>query len=585
MSPEDGIRRFLDNVDPKILARGEDYYHSGQVESVDWEGDHVTAEVSGSEEEPYLVGLDFSEDGELEDWFCDCPYDWGPVCKHTVAVLLAIQAEPSEKPSKRVQSPKINILPLLKSAKKEQLVQLILEHCQEDQRFQNRALSELEDSGEQELAAVKTLVEASICSNTHRGYIDMRGCDHICADLDDILDQARRRIKQGRYDQALDITLFVLLTAVKLVGEVDSSSGSLSWTIDAALETVELAANGRVQENGPREEFVRKILKAAENSAFDGWDHWRYDLLQRAAILANSENEEAFFHLLDRLSDQIGGNFQDAPRYGYAEEDKITRYSIIRSARGPKKARMYLEQNLDVDELRVILVREDMVRGDHAHAEFLCRERLEKEQKKPWFRPSQWQYLLYEIYRDGGQSEKQICQARKLALLGDRDFYQTTKELLMKSGRWQEEYPGFLVELKAARPAYEYMEILKLEGETALLMEQVRLYPETVFQYGGTLVQPYGEEIFDLCAAVIREQAKRSSNRKEYQKLCTLIESLAGFGRYAEAQALITELRQSYPRRPALLDELGNTKRAILKRMKDSISYKTRLNIIPGMGD
>ncbi len=269
----------------------------------------MTAEVSDSEEEPYLVDLDFSEDGELEDWFCDCPYDWGPVCKHTVAVLLAIQAEPSEKPSKKVQSPKINIFPLLKSAKKEQLAQLILEHCQEDQRFQNRVLSELGDSGEQELAAVKTLVEASICSNTHRGYIDMRGCDHICADLDDILDQARCRIKQGRYDQALDITLFVLLTAVKLVGEVDSSSGSLSWTIDAALETVELAANGLVQENGPREEFVRKILKAAEDSAFDGWEHWRYNLLQRAAILANSENKEAFFHLLDRLSDQIWENF------------------------------------------------------------------------------------------------------------------------------------------------------------------------------------------------------------------------------------------------------------------------------------
>lgn len=55
---------------------------------------------------------------------------------------------------------------------------------------------------------------------------------------------------------------------------------------------------------------------------------------------------------------------------------------------------------------------------------------------------------------------------------------------------------------------------------------------------------------------VIREQAKRSSNRKEYQKLCALIESLAGFGGYAEAQALVAELRQDYPRRSALLDEL-----------------------------
>lgn len=550
------MQRFLDDIAPQILTRGEDYYRSGQVESIYWEGNHVTAEVSGSEEEPYLVELDFSEDGKLEDWSCDCPYDWGPVCKHIVTALLTIQAEPPEKPLKRVQSSKIDILPLLESAQKGQLAQLILEHCQEDQRFQSRVLSELGCNGEQELAAVKALIKLSICSNTHRGYIDMRGCDRICADLDDALDQARRRIKKGRYDQALDITLFVLFTAIKLAGEADSSSGSLSWTVDAALETVELAANGLAQEGGSRKEFVRKILKAAENSAFDGWDHWRYDLLQRAAILADSENEEAFFHLLDRLSDQIWESFQDTPRYGYAEEDKITRYSIIRSARGPEKARTYLEQNLEADELRVILVQEDMARGDYAHAELLCQERLKKGQEKLWYRPSQWQYLLYESYQDGGQREKQICQARKLALLGDRDFYQTAKELLTKSGRWQEEYPGFLAELKAARPAYEYMEILKLEGETALLMEQVRLYPETVFQYGDMLGQPYGKEIFDLCAVAIRERAEQSGNRKEYQKLCSLIESLAGFGGYAEAQALIDELRQVYPRRPALLAEL-----------------------------
>lgn len=66
----------------------------------------------------------------------------------------------------------------------------------------------------------------------------------------------------------------------------------------------------------------------------DGWDHWRYDLLQRTAILANAENEDAFFHLLDRLSGRFWESFQDTPRYGYEEEDKITRYSIIRSARG-----------------------------------------------------------------------------------------------------------------------------------------------------------------------------------------------------------------------------------------------------------
>lgn len=50
MSLKIGIQRFLDEVNPTTLARGEDYYRSGQVEDAEWDGGHVTAEVSGSEE-------------------------------------------------------------------------------------------------------------------------------------------------------------------------------------------------------------------------------------------------------------------------------------------------------------------------------------------------------------------------------------------------------------------------------------------------------------------------------------------------------------------------------------------------------
>lgn len=563
MSLESGIRHFFEDVESKIYHRGEDYYRSGHVESIEWDGSHVTAEVSGSEEEPYLVELDFSADGEVEAWSCDCPYDWGPVCKHTVAVLLAIQAEPPRKMPEKKTDSAIDIRSLVEKAKKEQLAALVLEHCQEDPHFQSQVLSELEDSGEQELAAIKAMVKSSIRSNKRQGFIDMRGCDSICTDLDDALDQARRRIKRGQCDQGLDIALFVLRSAMKLAGEADSSSGSLSWTVDAALETVELAANSLAQSGGPRGKFVRKILETAEGPVFDGWDHWRYDLLRRASVLADEENEKRFYILLDNLSDRFWETFQDTPRYGYESEDKITRYYIMSSAHGTEEARTYLERNLDVDELRLILIREDMAKGDYANAECLCRERLENEQIERWYRPGQWQYLLYEIYRDWGRREEQISQARKLALLGDREFYQTAKDLLTETGRWQEAYPEFLAELKAARPAYEYMEILKLEGETTLLMEQVRLFPETVFQYGGMLARKYAEEVVELCAAVIRKQAEQASNRKEYRNLCGLLEALAGFGGQAESKALIAELRQAYPRRPALLEELGRVGRTI----------------------
>ena len=78
MSLSNGIQQFLAGVDPVILSRGQDYFRSGNVESIEWDDLHMTAEVSGNEDEPYLVDIDFNEDGEVEAWECDCPYDCWP---------------------------------------------------------------------------------------------------------------------------------------------------------------------------------------------------------------------------------------------------------------------------------------------------------------------------------------------------------------------------------------------------------------------------------------------------------------------------------------------------------------------------
>lgn len=145
----------------------------------------------------------------------------------------------------------------------------------------------------------------------------------------------------------------------------------------------------------------------------------------------------------------------------------------------------------------------------------------------------------------------------------------SAKDLLTEDGRRQEEYPKFREELKASLPVYTYMEILKGEGEIGLLMEQVRLHPDMVFQYGDALAPQYGDDVFNLCSGAIREASKGISNRRHYQRLCELLQSLIKFGGSRYAQILIHELREAYPRRPALLEELEPQ---VLKKNQTSIS-------------
>jgi superfamily II DNA or RNA helicase len=75
-----------------IVRRGIAYHRELRVTDLDWDGSRVWARVEGSRGDmPYFVELSRDHDGELSV-SCDCPFDWEPVCKHAVAVLLSYSA-------------------------------------------------------------------------------------------------------------------------------------------------------------------------------------------------------------------------------------------------------------------------------------------------------------------------------------------------------------------------------------------------------------------------------------------------------------------------------------------------------------
>lgn len=68
------------------LSKGYNYFHIGAVEKVWIEKGAYNAHVQGSE--LYTVTISENKKGIHTD--CTCPYDWGGVCKHIVAAMLAI---------------------------------------------------------------------------------------------------------------------------------------------------------------------------------------------------------------------------------------------------------------------------------------------------------------------------------------------------------------------------------------------------------------------------------------------------------------------------------------------------------------
>jgi len=98
------LSNFENFVPPHIWMRGEEYFESGAVtELEETESGKWIAQVEGTKDYEVEVSI---EGKEIVYWDCDCPYD-GDICKHIVAVILAIRENKSKE--KRFLSANENI--------------------------------------------------------------------------------------------------------------------------------------------------------------------------------------------------------------------------------------------------------------------------------------------------------------------------------------------------------------------------------------------------------------------------------------------------------------------------------------------
>lgn len=117
---------------PESFLRGRNYFQDGYVSNLKTSDNKFTAIVNGSYEYEVKISENF---GEI-DFLCTCPYDWGGICKHCVAVGLHIlnngeKIKKEKRTSKKKdKTEKIDILKVLDKAtskQKEEFLKIILQ--------------------------------------------------------------------------------------------------------------------------------------------------------------------------------------------------------------------------------------------------------------------------------------------------------------------------------------------------------------------------------------------------------------------------------------------------------------------------
>lgn len=160
-----------DLATPQSFDRGSNYYHSRLVLGLVRRGNLITAEVEGSEYEPYRVQVTLGHDDLVVKTSCSCPYDWGGICKHIVATLLSIIYEPET----IVEKPTLDTL--MVDLTEDQLRTVILNTAEEGPEFTEvieRELNWLREQPATKAASSSTLVPVDIPAVRREIHKDFR---------------------------------------------------------------------------------------------------------------------------------------------------------------------------------------------------------------------------------------------------------------------------------------------------------------------------------------------------------------------------------------------------------------------------
>jgi len=135
------LKSFETDVERKIVERGLDYYRSGDVKKLEKVGENeFSAMVFGTEKYNVFIKLNGDAIAAHE---CDCPYDYGNVCKHKVAVFYAIRNGNFSDTSDKLNS-------LLESLHESALRRFVSNLFKKDSQFRREFLREFDEDFEED---------------------------------------------------------------------------------------------------------------------------------------------------------------------------------------------------------------------------------------------------------------------------------------------------------------------------------------------------------------------------------------------------------------------------------------------------
>ncbi|MDR8389527.1 SWIM zinc finger family protein [Aliifodinibius sp. S!AR15-10] len=562
------LNDFEQQIDPKIVDRGYNYFFDDLVDGPELIDEGVwLATVYGSENYRVEIQTDPQNSRAITNWQCDCPYDYGPVCKHVVAVLYVMtereHSDPAYLKEQKKSTPKDKIQEIFKNTTQEDLQAFIKDCIISVDGFKNRFLAHFtdrldEDPDRQYRSIIRNYAKAA---QDRHGFIDYRSAPTLTRPLWELNQKANELLDAGKSVESMALCQILVEEIAEVIQHMDDSDGGAGNVVMQAFDTLDgIAGDGSSEIKKQLFEWCMQELPLQKYHDF-GFESHFLELLPQ--LVSSPEQEEQFFDLLDR---QIEREKESRwPDYGVTQ---LIKAKIEYSRRRGRKQEVLelLKTHSRFPDFREQLVDQALENEKFERAKNLCREGIDiaKENNHRGI-VSRWQEKLFQIARQ----ENDVPAMRKWAETLFFDSYATMQwyralKATYSKQEWPEKCEELIDQIKGPDQRGGYgqattlAQIFAEEDYTDRLLKLLQLNTKDISfvdHYAGILKKDYPYKLLDLYEQGIAEQAQQTG-RKQYRQIAGWLRKMKKItGGDEKALELFKRLLRQYNNRPAMKEE------------------------------
>jgi len=554
------LNNFHKHVSHKIYERGEDYHDSGMIDNVEHNyPDTWRAEVEGSD--LYSVEIKLNGD-EVVSWNCDCPYDYGDICKHVVAVLLYIKDNKSNHPVNIEIPPSPSqeqLIEILKQTNNKELSSFLSQYADKHPDFYQALVSNLHPKKKAN-AQVDYAKEIQKCfKRSNDNYRFRNDGQAIAHKLNSFVEKANSLIKLNCQEEAMSILLHIIREIGENYEEYDDYDGDLGCVCQKAAELIVEMIETGLPDN-LLENLTDEIGKLIKNSNYDN-----YDLADLNQILFSVSLKTLNFDNGISILDEALKKEPDSFRTLSLVMSKI---ELLENADKKEEVEKVISFYLYLPEIRKIRLKELIIKKLYEKALALIDEGISiAEEKGHHGTVIDWKDEKLSVYKLMENQEKVIELAEDLFANGRESIkYYHILKTVIPSEKWASYLDDFLYKSGKQKrwglDGHVLAQIYIAEEYWDRLMDYVEKNIQlgkynSLEEYEPYLKPRYPERMLAFYRSQIIDYAAKNMGRDHYKYVSNVLKKMRKYPYGTEtANRLLAHFKSVYSNRRAMMEEL-----------------------------